>query len=227
MDEFLGELDEDVEGMQSTIYLLQQQLKELKEQLAQAIQDNHALRMASNTHIRDTGPVPPQHIDSSHTAPPTHTDSQRPLHARTEQPVSNHASFSPQTPVTTNGGHKVETDMEHSGHLLPHTQTNHRHETQTTNREHSGKNNRSHGRTDTQQSADAPQDWSPQHSRHLGGVKVKMEVDDNSFLSEPERTSNKMGPWANETLQNGIEDTSQSDSVLETISERSVEKMEA
>ena len=33
MDEFLLELDEDVEGMQSTIYLLQQQLKEAKEQI--------------------------------------------------------------------------------------------------------------------------------------------------------------------------------------------------
>lgn len=33
-DEFLLELDEEVEGMQSTIYLLQQQLREAKEQLA-------------------------------------------------------------------------------------------------------------------------------------------------------------------------------------------------
>lgn len=33
-DEFLVELDEEVEGMQSTIYLLQQQLREAKEQLA-------------------------------------------------------------------------------------------------------------------------------------------------------------------------------------------------
>jgi len=34
MDEFMGELDEDVEGMQSTIYYLQQQLREAKETIA-------------------------------------------------------------------------------------------------------------------------------------------------------------------------------------------------
>lgn len=40
MDEFLLELDEDVEGMQSTIYLLQQQLKEAKEQISQLQEEN-------------------------------------------------------------------------------------------------------------------------------------------------------------------------------------------
>ena len=34
MDEFMGELDEDVEGMQSTIYYLQQQLREARETIA-------------------------------------------------------------------------------------------------------------------------------------------------------------------------------------------------
>ncbi|QQP38353.1 Uncharacterized protein FKW44_018908 [Caligus rogercresseyi] len=34
MDEFVQELDEDVEGMQSTIYYLQQQLREAKEKLS-------------------------------------------------------------------------------------------------------------------------------------------------------------------------------------------------
>ena len=34
LDEFLLELDEDVEGMQSTIYFLQQQLRQSREQLA-------------------------------------------------------------------------------------------------------------------------------------------------------------------------------------------------
>lgn len=33
LDDFLLELDEDVEGMQNTIYYLQQQLKEAKEQI--------------------------------------------------------------------------------------------------------------------------------------------------------------------------------------------------
>ena len=43
MDEFLLELDEDVEGMQSTIYLLQQQLKEAKEQISQLQEENRRL----------------------------------------------------------------------------------------------------------------------------------------------------------------------------------------
>merc|ERR1719410_751925 len=34
MDEFMAELDEDVEGMQSTIYYLQQQLREAKETIS-------------------------------------------------------------------------------------------------------------------------------------------------------------------------------------------------
>ena len=43
MDEFLLELDEDVEGMQSTIYLLQQQLKEAKDQISQLQEENRRL----------------------------------------------------------------------------------------------------------------------------------------------------------------------------------------
>jgi hypothetical protein len=35
MDDFVQELDEDVEGMQSTIYFLQQQLKESKDTIAE------------------------------------------------------------------------------------------------------------------------------------------------------------------------------------------------
>lgn len=43
-DEFLVEMDEDVEGMQSTIYVLQQQLKEAKEQITKLQEENAALR---------------------------------------------------------------------------------------------------------------------------------------------------------------------------------------
>ncbi|KAK8771248.1 hypothetical protein V5799_025508 [Amblyomma americanum] len=42
-DEFLLELDEEVEGMQSTIYLLQQQLREAKEQLGRLQQADRRL----------------------------------------------------------------------------------------------------------------------------------------------------------------------------------------
>nr|CAG4647485.1 EOG090X0FYD [Megafenestra aurita]SVE92718.1 EOG090X0FYD [Megafenestra aurita] len=44
LDEFLLELDEDVEGMQSTIYFLQQQLRQTREQLAAIQKENEILR---------------------------------------------------------------------------------------------------------------------------------------------------------------------------------------
>ncbi|KFM79164.1 Pre-mRNA-splicing regulator female-lethal(2)D, partial [Stegodyphus mimosarum] len=48
LDEFLLELDEDVEGMQSTIYYLQQQLREAKDQLLQLQQDKQKLSAIPN-----------------------------------------------------------------------------------------------------------------------------------------------------------------------------------
>lgn len=47
MDEFLIELEEDVEGMQSTIYFLQQQLKEAKEQNVRLQHEVETLRTAA------------------------------------------------------------------------------------------------------------------------------------------------------------------------------------
>lgn len=46
LDEFLAEIDEDVEGMQSMMYLLQQQLKESKEQIAVLKEENKQLKMS-------------------------------------------------------------------------------------------------------------------------------------------------------------------------------------
>ena len=54
MDEFLLELDEDVEGMQSTIYFLQQQLRETRDQLSVAQKENELLRNTS-TNTVNTG----------------------------------------------------------------------------------------------------------------------------------------------------------------------------
>lgn len=47
LDEFLFELDEDVEGMQSTIYYLQQQLRDSREQISQLQKDNEQLKATS------------------------------------------------------------------------------------------------------------------------------------------------------------------------------------
>ncbi|XP_059476877.1 pre-mRNA-splicing regulator female-lethal(2)D isoform X2 [Neocloeon triangulifer] len=48
LDEFLQELDEDVEGMQGTIYFLQQQLKTAKEAVANLTQENNSLKKSIN-----------------------------------------------------------------------------------------------------------------------------------------------------------------------------------
>jgi len=50
LDEFLQELDEDVEGMQGTIYFLQQQLKTAKETVANLQQQNSALKKTLSEH---------------------------------------------------------------------------------------------------------------------------------------------------------------------------------
>lgn len=58
-DEFLLELDEEVEGMQSTIYLLQQQLREAKEQLAR-MQQQADRRLTNGAEApQQAGPAPP------------------------------------------------------------------------------------------------------------------------------------------------------------------------
>ncbi|KAF4528646.1 hypothetical protein B566_EDAN017223 [Ephemera danica] len=49
LDEFLQELDEDVEGMQGTIYFLQQQLKAAKETVVSLTQEINDLRQTSGT----------------------------------------------------------------------------------------------------------------------------------------------------------------------------------
>ncbi|XP_070189055.1 pre-mRNA-splicing regulator WTAP-like isoform X2 [Littorina saxatilis] len=49
MNEFVSELEEDVEGMQSMIYVLQQQLKETKENLAAQEAENARLRTLQST----------------------------------------------------------------------------------------------------------------------------------------------------------------------------------
>jgi hypothetical protein len=106
MDEFLVELDEDVEGMQSTIYFLQKQLKDSKDQIAQLQKDNELLRTqgggagAASTASRDSSVLHNQQESNSQ--------------QRTQQPhnvVSNHNSQH-RHPQTSNGSHHVamETD---------------------------------------------------------------------------------------------------------------------
>ncbi|XP_041353813.1 pre-mRNA-splicing regulator WTAP-like isoform X2 [Gigantopelta aegis] len=55
LDEFVGELEADVEGMQCMIYLLQTQLKETKEQLAKVSAENELLMNKKTSSDHDPG----------------------------------------------------------------------------------------------------------------------------------------------------------------------------
>ena len=55
-DEFLAEMDEDFEALQSTVYVLQQQLKDAKEQIAQLQHDNQQLRAHSGSDATSAHP---------------------------------------------------------------------------------------------------------------------------------------------------------------------------
>lgn len=57
MDEFLADLEEEVEGMQSMIYILQQQLKDTKEQVTKLQQENDQLR-TTHTNVPDSDNCP-------------------------------------------------------------------------------------------------------------------------------------------------------------------------
>lgn len=63
LDEFLQDLDEDVEGMQSTIYFLQQELRKARESVTLLQQENAALKANTNENNLSNGLSP-------HTPPP-------------------------------------------------------------------------------------------------------------------------------------------------------------
>lgn len=66
LDEFLGEVEEDVEGMQSMIYVLQQQLKDSKDQISQLQEENSRLKQnpSSNHSPRKNTDITP-HVTST------------------------------------------------------------------------------------------------------------------------------------------------------------------
>nr|CAG4640450.1 EOG090X0FYD [Daphnia pulex]SVE85197.1 EOG090X0FYD [Daphnia pulex] len=65
LDEFLLELDEDVEGMQSTIYFLQQQLRQTRDQLSAAQKENELLRNTSTNTVNTGGDEEKSPVNSS------------------------------------------------------------------------------------------------------------------------------------------------------------------
>jgi len=61
LDEFVGELEEDVEGMQGMILMLRQQLKDAKEQIARLSHENEQLRTLSMPPDPEPGGDLPEH----------------------------------------------------------------------------------------------------------------------------------------------------------------------
>ena len=63
LDEFLGDLEEDVEGMQTMIYVLQQQLREAKESITALEEENSRLRAGDTSVPTKTLPKKPDKIE--------------------------------------------------------------------------------------------------------------------------------------------------------------------
>ncbi|CAB0041618.1 unnamed protein product [Trichogramma brassicae] len=74
LDEFIQDLDEDVEGMQSTIYFLQQELRKAKESVTLLQQENNSLKTSSSENNLTNGLSP-------HTPPIKKDESEENVHA--------------------------------------------------------------------------------------------------------------------------------------------------
>ena len=100
LDEFLLELDEDVEGMQSTIYFLQQQLRQTRDQLTAVQKENEALRTSCaatsdataqlpaspSAYGRSNGTTSDHSIDQSSCSPGPHADPSLEAKSTKQQP---------------------------------------------------------------------------------------------------------------------------------------------
>ncbi len=234
MDEFLVELDEDVEGMQSTIYFLQQQLKDSKDQVAQLQKENELLRtqqgatssggtsVAQDAAPRDKcGSDPVLHkVEASSSTATNNTDSRRFDH-RTDphNVVSNHNSEHRHSHLqTTNGSsHHVamETDMSDgqqgscdeatgSEEQAPTSHTLYR--SHKTSKEVNSHAPSSSSRNYPPSTENTDATSSEEWSPQPSKQHVEgMVVDDDHSSVEHERTANKGGAHSGDVqLQNGL-----------------------
>ncbi|XP_013416555.1 pre-mRNA-splicing regulator WTAP [Lingula anatina] len=174
-EEFLVEIDEDVEAMQSTIYLYQQQLKEAQEQIIKLQEENEQLRGGKMT--EDIKPYDvvgkaktefeQMEDNMSRTSTPSYV-------SNTEMPMETeeyrtYTSLSPHEPETTNGEHQnamESTDSDDTAaQMFGHRHTNLQQQT-------TGSNNHSncppvllndYPTESTDASSDA---WSPTQVKH-------------------------------------------------------------
>ncbi|XP_032292722.1 pre-mRNA-splicing regulator female-lethal(2)D isoform X2 [Drosophila virilis] len=86
LDDFLQEIDEDVEGMQSTILFLQQELKTTRDRIQTLEKENTQLRQASS------GNSPKESIDNATTTPTPATNGQSSNNNPFQQSISSSSS---------------------------------------------------------------------------------------------------------------------------------------
>jgi len=112
MDEFMAELDEDVEGMQSTIYYLQQQLREAKETIAKL-----ESQTGDNLHQPDgkTDPKLENEVQKSPVATQDKVDQDDKVEAAEVEPVTEDTNKSEQKGRGRGRGNKSDADDEDTG----------------------------------------------------------------------------------------------------------------
>lgn len=88
LDEFLGDLEDDVEGMQTMIYVLQQQLREAKEHISTLEEENSRLRAGDTSVPAKTFPKKPDKTDGN----PVIKSENINEHAYTDMPMEEHTT---------------------------------------------------------------------------------------------------------------------------------------
>ncbi|XP_063404001.1 pre-mRNA-splicing regulator WTAP-like isoform X2 [Mytilus trossulus] len=181
LDEFLGEVEEDVEGMQSMIYVLQQQLKDSKDQITQLQEDNSRLKQSPSKHS------PHKHQSQEYTS---HSSEQISIK---KEPKDDHESMETDQ-SETNNDHDMQINHNPSSNQTSSSNPN---------------SPRSHGLVrDYDSSEELSRDWSrsPDHRTHESKDslynKTKSKRDVENKTPELDRYSDK--DCSNEILRNGV-----------------------
>ncbi|XP_076077913.1 pre-mRNA-splicing regulator WTAP-like isoform X1 [Mytilus galloprovincialis] len=181
LDEFLGEVEEDVEGMQSMIYVLQQQLKDSKDQITQLQEDNSRLKQSPSKHS------PHKHQSQEYTS---HSSEQISIK---KEPKDDHESMETDQ-SETNNDHDMQINHNPSSNQTSSSNPN---------------SPRSHGLVrDYDSSEELSRDWSrsPDQRTHESKDslynKAKSKRDVENKTPELDRYSDK--DCSNEILRNGV-----------------------
>ena len=227
IDEFLVELDEDVDGMQSTIYMLQQQLKDSKDQLAKVQSENEQLRtqhqqqqqQQQQQQLRSGSLTDSLKKEPNRTSYPSTTSvkTETKMEVDDSEPIYRHSYHRNHLSETSNGDrNSVERNSTHGSTGRHLTGDHERHQTTSTSTTQI-RSEVNHSTVNSYEASDSagPMDstdasseaWSPQSLKHSSGA---VEEDSDSYgqstVSDPSTVNRKSGA-SNETFnQNGMLD---------------------